>query len=58
MLPWFTKWNAENPTNIYIPAVAMGTVGGAILVATMAVMWAIPSPMTACRPARAARGCR
>lgn len=42
MLPWFTKWNAENPTNIYIPAIAFGTLGGAILVAAMAVMWGDP----------------
>ncbi|MEQ8256619.1 MULTISPECIES: photosynthetic reaction center cytochrome PufC [Roseovarius] len=38
MLPnWFNKWNADNPTNIYGPAIAIGVVGGAVLVAAWLV---------------------
>ncbi|QFT92250.1 Photosynthetic reaction center cytochrome c subunit precursor [Roseovarius sp. THAF9] len=38
MLPnWFNKWNADNPTNIYGPAIAIGVVGGAVLVAAWVV---------------------
>ncbi len=32
MLPnWFNKWNSENPTNIYGPAVAVGVVGAVLI---------------------------
>ena len=38
MLPnWFNKWNSDNPTNIYGPAIAIGVVGGAVLVAAWLV---------------------
>ncbi len=38
MLPnWFNKWNSDNPTNIYGPAIAVGVVGGAVLVAAWLV---------------------
>ena len=43
MLPqWFNKWNRENPTNIYGPAVAIGVVGGAVVVAALLVSWGQP----------------
>ena len=43
MLPkWFNKWNAENPTNIYGPAVLLGGIGGAVVVATLLVTWGQP----------------
>ncbi|MGK7755821.1 MULTISPECIES: photosynthetic reaction center cytochrome PufC [unclassified Roseovarius] len=38
MLPnWFNKWNSDNPTNIYGPAIAVGIVGAAVLVAAWLV---------------------
>ena len=31
MLPqWFNKWNEDNPTNIYRPAILVGVAGGAV----------------------------
>ena len=43
MLPkWFNDWNSNNPTNIYGPAILIGVVGGAILVAAMLVAWGQP----------------
>ena len=33
MLPkWFDKWNADNPTNVFGPAILVGVLGGAIFV--------------------------
>ncbi len=32
---WFDKWNRENPTNIYRPAIAFGILGGALFVVAM-----------------------
>ncbi|WP_135506134.1 photosynthetic reaction center cytochrome PufC [Roseovarius aestuariivivens] len=34
---WFNKWNADNPTNIYGPAIAVGVVGAAVFVAALLV---------------------
>ncbi|MCR9146526.1 MAG: photosynthetic reaction center cytochrome PufC [Rhodobacteraceae bacterium] len=34
---WFMKWNRENPTNIYAPAIAVGVVGAAVFVAASLV---------------------
>lgn len=43
MLPkWFTKWNESNPTNIYGPAILVGGVGGAVVVAALLVSWGQP----------------
>ncbi|WP_371055546.1 MULTISPECIES: photosynthetic reaction center cytochrome PufC [unclassified Rhodosalinus] len=43
MLPqWFNKWNRENPTNIYGPAIGVGVVGGAVFVAALLVSWGQP----------------
>ena len=39
---WFDKWNRDNPTNIFGPAVAIGTVGGAVFVAALLVTWGQP----------------
>ncbi|UWQ18348.1 photosynthetic reaction center cytochrome PufC [Jannaschia sp. M317] len=39
---WFDDWNAENPTNIFGPAILVGTVGGALFVAAMLVTWGQP----------------
>ena len=43
MLPnWFNKWNRDNPTNIYGPAIMVGALGGAVLVAILLVTWGQP----------------
>ncbi len=43
MLPkWFNDWNGNNPTNIYGPAILIGGIGGAVLVATLLVTWGQP----------------
>ena len=43
MLPkWFDKWNAENPTNIFGPAILVGALGGAVVVAILLVTWGQP----------------
>jgi photosynthetic reaction center cytochrome c subunit len=34
---WFNKWNRENPTDIYGPAILIGVAGGAVLVAALLV---------------------
>ena len=39
---WFTKWNRDNPTNIFGPAYVVGAVGGAIVVAALVVTWGYP----------------
>src|SRR6056297_2119504 len=39
---WFDKWNRENPTNIYGPAVIIGVIGAAVFTATMLVAWGQP----------------
>ena len=39
MLPmWFNKWNKENPTNIYGPAILIGAAGVAVTIAAMLVV--------------------
>ncbi|NNU85523.1 photosynthetic reaction center cytochrome c subunit, partial [Geobacillus sp. BMUD] len=35
---WFDKWNNENPTNIYGPAILIGVVGRAVTVAAFLVV--------------------
>lgn len=43
MLPqWFNKWNEDNPTDIYRPAILVGVAGGAVFVATMLVAFGQP----------------
>ncbi|MBC6407552.1 MAG: photosynthetic reaction center cytochrome c subunit [Rhodobacteraceae bacterium] len=43
MLPkWFDQWNRDNPTNIYGPAIAVGTTFGAVFVAALIVTWGQP----------------
>ncbi len=39
---WFNRWVRENPTDIYRPAVIVGVVGGAVVAATMIVVWGQP----------------
>ena len=39
---WFDKWNKENPTNIFGPAILVGALGSAIFVAVMVVTWGQP----------------
>jgi len=39
---WFDKWNKENPTDIYGPAVKIGVVGGAVVLAALVVAWGNP----------------
>jgi photosynthetic reaction center cytochrome c subunit len=43
---WFTKWNRDNPTNIFGPAYVVGAVGGAIVVAALVVTWGYPAKTT------------
>jgi photosynthetic reaction center cytochrome c subunit len=40
---WFDKWNEDNPTNIFGPAILVGAVGGALFVAAMVVTWGNPA---------------
>ncbi|MFY9212997.1 MAG: photosynthetic reaction center cytochrome PufC [Aestuariivita sp.] len=43
MLPkWFDKWNRENPTDIFGPAILVGALGGAVFVAILLVTWGQP----------------
>ncbi|MEM1004670.1 MAG: photosynthetic reaction center cytochrome PufC [Pseudomonadota bacterium] len=43
MLPkWFNDWNSDNPTDIYGPAILVGAMGGAVLVAAMLVAFGQP----------------
>ncbi|MEQ9257970.1 MAG: photosynthetic reaction center cytochrome PufC [Roseovarius sp.] len=43
MLPnWFNKWNDDNPTNIYGPAILVGVAGAAVFGATMLVAFGQP----------------
>ena len=39
---WFNEWNSKNPTNIYVPAIAVGTLGGAVVAAALLVQWGQP----------------
>ncbi|MEM9797601.1 MAG: photosynthetic reaction center cytochrome PufC [Pseudomonadota bacterium] len=39
---WFNDWNSGNPTNIYGPAIAIGAIGGAVVVAALIVSWGQP----------------
>ncbi len=40
---WFTKWNRDNPTNIFGPAYVVGAIGGAVVVAALIVTWGYPA---------------
>ncbi len=43
MLPkWFDKWNSENPTDIYGPAILIGALGGAVFLAIMLITFGQP----------------
>jgi len=42
-LDWFPKWNRENPKDVYGPAIVIGAVGGAVLVAAFIVAWGNPA---------------
>ncbi|XDA98927.1 photosynthetic reaction center cytochrome PufC [Sulfitobacter sp. LCG007] len=43
MLPkWFSDWNRQRPVDIYGPAVVVGIVGGAVIVAALLVSWGQP----------------
>ena len=39
---WFDKWNKENPTNIFGPAILIGALGGAVFVAILLVNFGQP----------------
>jgi len=39
---WFDKWNRDNPTDIYKPAILVGVAGGAVFAAAMVVAWGQP----------------
>ncbi|MBF9045599.1 photosynthetic reaction center cytochrome c subunit [Rhodobacterales bacterium LSUCC0031] len=41
---WFDKWNADNPTNIFGPAIAVGVAGSAVFLAAMIVGFGQPFP--------------
>jgi photosynthetic reaction center cytochrome c subunit len=38
MLPWFKNWNKDNPTDIYGPAILVGVLGVAVIVAAFVVV--------------------
>ena len=40
---WFDKWNADNPTNIFGPAILIGAIGGAVFAAALIVTWGNPA---------------
>ncbi|WP_187429535.1 Photosynthetic reaction center cytochrome c subunit [Roseobacter fucihabitans] len=40
---WFDKWNADNPTNIFGPAILIGVIGGAVFAAALVVTWGNPA---------------
>ena len=42
-LNWFPKWNRENPTDIYGPAILVGAGVGAIFVAAIIITWGNPA---------------
>ena len=43
MLPsWFNRWNEENPTNVFGPAILIGALGGAVFLAIMVVVFGQP----------------
>lgn len=43
MLPkWFQIWNAENPTNVWGPAIAVGVVGSALFAAILIITYGQP----------------
>ncbi len=42
MLPWFSRWNRENPTDIEKPAILLGVAGGAV--AAVALIVAVGNP--------------
>lgn len=39
---WFSKWNRDNPTDIYKPAIGLGVIGGAVVAATLVITWGQP----------------
>ncbi|MGC6527952.1 MAG: photosynthetic reaction center cytochrome PufC [Paracoccaceae bacterium] len=41
-LKWFTKWNKENPTNIYGPPILIGVLGSAVFLAALLVAYGQP----------------
>jgi photosynthetic reaction center cytochrome c subunit len=43
---WFDKWDQDNPTNIFGPAIAVGALGGAIFFAVMIIAWGQPYATT------------
>ena len=42
-LDWFPKWNRENPKDVFGPAIIIGAVGGAVLVAALIITWGNPA---------------
>ena len=47
MLPkWFDTWNNANPTDVFKPAILVGSVGGAVFVAAMLVSFGQPFATT------------
>jgi photosynthetic reaction center cytochrome c subunit len=48
MLPkWFNDWNSKNRTDIYGPAILIGVVGGAVILAALIVTLGRPLPVDA-----------
>lgn len=42
-LKWFPKWNRENPTDVYGPAIVIGAAFGAVVVAALIIAWGNPA---------------
>jgi photosynthetic reaction center cytochrome c subunit len=39
---WFDKWNSDNPTNVFGPAILVGAAGGAVVLAALVLNWGNP----------------
>lgn len=57
MLPkWYKKWNADNPTNIFGPAIAVGIAGSAVFFAAMVINWGNPAQTSSLQTGPAGTG--
>ena len=54
---WWRDWNKANPTNLFGPAILVGTLGVALFAAVMVILWASAFRQPRCRPGRKGRGC-
>lgn len=55
-IKWFPKWNKENPTDIYGPAILIGAIGGAVFLAALIISWGYPLQATSIQTGPAGTG--